>query len=78
VTGSFLLFRTDYLPDEDEVDAAGILLVDLEDLPDATVLAVGRNGTGVLERQAATRLRRGTPRAYPSSTRAFHGRDGAP
>jgi hypothetical protein len=34
------------------VDAAGVLLVDLEDLSDAAVLPVGRVGAGVLEWEA--------------------------
>ena len=34
------------------MDAAGILLVDLEDLADAAVLPVGGVGAGVFERQA--------------------------
>src|SRR5437016_9513497 len=42
----------DRLPDEDDVDAAGILLVDLEDLADAAVHPVGGDRAGVLEFQA--------------------------
>src|SRR6185503_12110030 len=44
--------KTDALADEDHVDAAWPLLVDLEDLADRAVLAVGSEGAGVLERQA--------------------------
>src|SRR4051794_27545156 len=42
----------DLLADEDDVDAAGQFLVDLEDLPDLAVLPVGGLGAGVLQRQA--------------------------
>ena len=40
------------LPDEDDVDAARQLLVDLEDLADEAVLPVGGLRAGVLEYQA--------------------------
>src|SRR5580658_3732211 len=40
------------LPDQDDVDAAGQLLMDLEDLPDVAVLPVGGLRPGVLELQA--------------------------
>src|SRR5689334_7118082 len=44
--------EADRLPDEHDVDAARQLLVDLEDLPDRAVLAVGGGRPGVLELQA--------------------------
>jgi hypothetical protein len=34
------------------MDAAGVFLVDLEDLSDAAVLPIGGEGAGVFERQA--------------------------
>jgi cell division protein ZapA (FtsZ GTPase activity inhibitor) len=42
----------DHLPDQDDVDAAGQLLVDLENLSDGAVLPVGGNRASVLELQA--------------------------
>jgi len=39
--------RTRHLPDEDDVDAAGQLVVDLQDLPDLAVLPVGGLRAGV-------------------------------
>src|SRR4029453_8240995 len=42
----------DRLADEDDVDTAGIFLVDLEDLSDAAVLPVGSVRAGVLELEA--------------------------
>src|SRR5207247_9468060 len=42
----------DRLSDEDDVDASGILLVDLEDLAEAAVLTVRSVGSSVLEFQA--------------------------
>src|SRR5262245_16047965 len=59
--GSFLGLRAkrgggaseaDRLPDDDDVDAAGVLLLDLEDLSDAAVHAVGGERAGVLQFQA--------------------------
>src|SRR5258707_15863818 len=44
--------EADRLADEDDVDAARRFLVDLEDLPDAAVLAVCGLGASILERQA--------------------------
>ena len=44
--------EADSLADEDDVDAAGQFLVDLEDLPDLAVLSVGRLCAGVFQRQA--------------------------
>jgi hypothetical protein len=44
--------EADQLSDEDDVDAAGPLLVDLEDLPDQAVLPVGGVRASVLELQA--------------------------
>ena len=44
--------ETDGLLDQDDVDAAGQFLVDLEDLADEAVLAVGGLRPGVLEFQA--------------------------
>jgi hypothetical protein len=44
--------EADLLADEDDVDAAGQLLVDLQDLPDLAVLPVGDLRAGVLKRQA--------------------------
>jgi hypothetical protein len=44
--------EADWLADEDEVDAAGQFLVDLEDLPDVAVLPVGGLRAGILELQA--------------------------
>jgi hypothetical protein len=41
--------EADRMPDEDDVDAARLLLVDLEDLPDRTVLPVGGLCAGVLK-----------------------------
>src|SRR5881397_500395 len=38
--------------DQHDVDAAGVFLVDLEDLSDAAVLPVGGIGAGVLELEA--------------------------
>src|SRR4051794_9979395 len=46
------LSEPDGLSDEDDVDAAGILLVDLEDLSDAAVLPIRGVGSSVLEFQA--------------------------
>src|ERR1700730_1192812 len=40
------------LPDEDDVDAAGLFLMDLQNLPDVAVLPVGGVRAGVLELQA--------------------------
>ena len=40
------------LPDEDDVDAAGLFLVDLQNLPDVAVLPVSGIRAGVLELQA--------------------------
>jgi hypothetical protein len=40
------------LPDEDDVDAAGQLLVDLENLPHRAVLPVGGLRPGILELEA--------------------------
>ena len=37
------------LADEDDVDAAGQFLVDLQDLADLALLAVGGHGAGVFE-----------------------------
>ena len=42
----------DDLADEDDVDAPGQLGVNLKELPDGAVLAVGRLRPGVLEHQA--------------------------
>jgi hypothetical protein len=42
----------DLLTDEDDLDAAGQFLVDLEDLPDLAVLPVGGLRAGVFQRQA--------------------------
>jgi hypothetical protein len=44
--------EADRLSDEHDVDAPGRFLVDLEDLPDAAVLAIGGLGASILERQA--------------------------
>src|SRR5258708_20423373 len=44
--------EADRLADEDDVDAAGQFLVDLEGLPDLAVLPVGGLRAGVLQRQA--------------------------
>src|SRR5258706_5507608 len=44
--------EADWLADEDEVDAAGQFLVDLEDLPDVAVLPVGGLRAGILELEA--------------------------
>src|SRR5450755_2108729 len=44
--------EADLLADEDDVDAAGQFLVDLEDLPDLAVLPVGGLRAGVFQRQA--------------------------
>ena len=44
--------EADWLTDEDDVDAAGQFLVDLEDLPDLAVLPVGGLRAGVFQRQA--------------------------
>src|SRR2546427_12391025 len=44
--------ETHRLQDEDDVDAPGVLLVDLKDLPDTAVLSVGGERSGVFERQA--------------------------
>jgi hypothetical protein len=44
--------ETGWLADEDDVDAAGQFLVDLQDLPDGAVLPVGGLRPGVLEFQA--------------------------
>src|ERR1022692_1869463 len=44
--------EADLLADEDDVDAAGQLLVDLQDLPDLAALSVGGLRPGVLQRQA--------------------------
>src|SRR3989440_13016317 len=44
--------EADLLADEDDVDAAGQFLVDLQDLADLTVLPVGGLRAGVLQRQA--------------------------
>src|SRR5260370_31595733 len=44
--------EADWLADEDEVDAAGQLLVDLENLPDVAVLPVGGLRAGILQLQA--------------------------
>ena len=43
---------TNLLADQDDVDAAGLLLVDLEDLADVAVHAVGGDRAGVFEFQA--------------------------
>jgi hypothetical protein len=48
----FSASEPDLLSNENDVDAARVLLVDLEDLADAAVLPVGGVGAGVLERQA--------------------------
>jgi hypothetical protein len=48
----FDLSEADDLADDDDVDAAGELLVDLQDLPDEAVLAIGGDRPGVLEFQA--------------------------
>src|SRR6516225_205170 len=42
----------DLLPDEDDVDAAGQLLVDLQDFPHLAVLPVGGLRAGVFELEA--------------------------
>jgi hypothetical protein len=44
--------EADRLADEDDVDAAGQFLVDLEDFPDLAVLPVGGLRAGVFQRQA--------------------------
>src|ERR1035441_6672551 len=44
--------EADLLADEDDVNAAGPVLVDLEDLPDLAGLPVGGLRTGVFQRQA--------------------------
>ena len=44
--------EADRLPDEDDVDASGELLVDLEDLADEAVLSVGGIRPSVLKFQA--------------------------
>jgi hypothetical protein len=44
--------EADRLADEDDVDAAGQLLVDPEDFPDLAVLPVGGLRAGVFQRQA--------------------------
>src|SRR5450755_3265489 len=44
--------EADWLADEDDVNAAGQFLVDLEDLPDLAVLPVGGLRAGVFQRQA--------------------------
>src|SRR6476661_4359238 len=44
--------EADWLADEDEVDAARQLLVDLEDLSDVAVLPVGGLRAGILELEA--------------------------
>jgi hypothetical protein len=48
---SALRSEADGLADEDDVDAAGEFLVDLEGLPDGAVLPVGGLRAGVLELQ---------------------------
>src|SRR6476469_1648273 len=46
------LSKPDHPTDEDDVDAAGPLLVNLQDLPHGAVLSVDRQGSSVLELQA--------------------------
>jgi hypothetical protein len=53
VAGRIRLARgsvADLLADEDDLDAAGQFLVDLEDLPDLAVLPVGGPRAGVFQR----------------------------
>jgi hypothetical protein len=47
-----IAFEPDRLADENDVDSSLVLLVDLEDLADAAVLAVGFEGARVLQLKA--------------------------
>ena len=55
--------ESDRLADKDDMDAAGKFLVDFQNLPDLTVLAVGGLGAGIFQLQAVLvdPLMRGLP-----------------